>query len=86
MLSLGLVFCLIWLVVPVLQYLFLCLSYIIGAIASILIREWVSPSFHSRQIRLTALFSLTLLVSIASFYLLKVSHPGLPGWVGRPLV
>lgn len=82
MLSLGLIFCLVWLVRPGLPYLLLCLSYIIGAIVSILIREWVAPSFHTRQIRMAALFSLTLLLSVASFYLIKIGHLPSPSWGG----
>lgn len=80
MLGLGLIFCLVWLVLPGLPYLFLCLSYIIGAIVSILIREWVAPSFYTRQIRMAALFSLTLLLSVASFYLTRIGYLPSPSW------
>ncbi|QZZ21418.1 hypothetical protein J5X98_02760 [Leptothermofonsia sichuanensis E412] len=74
MLLLSLILCFAWLILQNWQYLVLCLSYIIGAIASILAREWVSPSPWTHQVRLTALVSLGLLLSGVSFYVVSVGH------------
>jgi multisubunit Na+/H+ antiporter MnhE subunit len=74
MLLLGLILCPVWMVLQSWQYLVLCLSYIVGAIASILVREWLAPSPFTHQIRFTALFSLGLLVSVVSFYLVRTGH------------
>lgn len=56
------------------QYLLLTLSYILGAIASILAREVVSPSVHAQKVRLAALFSLGVLLSTAGVYAVRVLH------------
>jgi hypothetical protein len=74
MLVLAALLCVAWFMLQRWQYLVLCLNYIIGAIASILVREFMAPSPQTRQIRLTAVFSLALLLSLASFYFNKVFH------------
>lgn len=56
------------------QYLVLCLSYIVGAIASILAREVVAPSSQTHTIRLTALVSLGLLVAVVGLYLTRKTN------------
>ncbi len=76
MLLLALAFCGAWFLTQNLFYLILCLSYITGAIASILVRESVAPSAHTHQIRLTALFSLGLLIAVVSFYAAKTGYLG----------
>jgi multisubunit Na+/H+ antiporter MnhE subunit len=57
-------------------YLVLYFSYVIGAIASILVRETIAPSPHSRPIRFTALLSLIVLLSGVGFYTLRTGHLG----------
>ena len=56
------------------QYLILTLSYILGAIASILARETVAPSMHAPKVRLAALFSLVVLASSAGMYAARALH------------
>ncbi|MBL1177117.1 hypothetical protein [Pantanalinema sp. GBBB05] len=53
------------------QYLVLCLSYIVGAIASILAREVVAPSSQTYTIRLTAVASLVVLVAVVGLYITR---------------
>ncbi|MGA7933143.1 MAG: hypothetical protein WCA35_06320 [Kovacikia sp.] len=79
MLILAAVLCVAWFLLQRWQYLVLCLNYIVGAIAVILAREFVSPSPHTHQIRLTAVFSLVLLLSLTGYYFQKVLHfPNMP--------
>jgi hypothetical protein len=61
MLLLAIGLCITWLGLHRWQFLVLSLSYSIGAIASILAREWISPSPHTRWIRFVALASLGVL-------------------------
>lgn len=75
MLILATLLCLTWLERQSWQYLVLCLSYIIGAIASMLVREFVAPSIHARRVRVASLLSLSLLLSALGFYLLQTLHP-----------
>ncbi|UBF26600.1 hypothetical protein K9N68_00880 [Kovacikia minuta CCNUW1] len=74
MLGLASVLCATWFVSQQWQFLLLCLNYIIGAIASILVREFITPSAHTQPIRLTAIFSLVLLLTLTHFYFTKVLH------------
>ncbi len=76
MLLLALAFCGAWFFMQNELYLVLCLSYIVGAIASILVREAITPSAHTRQIRLTALLSLGLLMAGVGFYAAKTGYWG----------
>ncbi|MBE9008279.1 hypothetical protein IQ259_25250 [Fortiea sp. LEGE XX443] len=55
----------VWGITQQLPYIFLCLSYAIGASISILVREAIAPSPQTRVSRLTAL--LLLLVSLYGF-------------------
>lgn len=68
MLLLAMILCMIWLFLQSWQYLVLSLSYITGAIASILVREILRPSAYTRWIRLAALLSIVGLVWLG-FYL-----------------
>jgi hypothetical protein len=72
MLALGL--CVTWWVTQGWPYLTLCISYIVGAITAILASEMVAPSPQTHQVRLTAIGSLVVLLSAASFYLVRVLH------------
>ncbi len=74
MLVLAVILCAAWFVLQSWQLLFLWLSCIIGAIASILVREFMAPSPQTRQIRLAAIFSLALLLSLTSFYFDRAFH------------
>ncbi|MGI0487029.1 hypothetical protein ACN4EK_16435 [Pantanalinema rosaneae CENA516] len=56
------------------QYLVLCLSYIVGAIASILAREVVAPSSQTHTIRLTAVVSLVVLVAVVGLYVTRKTN------------
>lgn len=68
MLLLAMILCMTWLFLQGWQYLVLSLSYLSGAIASVLVREILRPSAYTRWIRLVALVSLVGLVLIG-FYL-----------------
>ena len=68
MLGLSLVLCAAWWIRQDWQYLTLCLSYLFGAIASILVREYVVPSPHTKRVRLTAIACFLSLASAAGFY------------------
>ena len=74
MLLLAAIFCGVWVVLPQWPYLALCLSYIIGATASILVRELVSPSTHTWTIRVVVLAFLGCLISSVSFYITKTAQ------------
>jgi len=74
MLLLALLLCGVWFWLQSWQYLVLCLSYIVGAIASILVREFVAPSAQTHQIRLIAWSSLLLLLLVVGFYVVKTVH------------
>lgn len=74
MLLLAMPLSLIWYLLHSWPYLVLSLSYIVGAIASILVRESISPSSHSQTVRMTAILSLLLLLSGVGLYLAKVGN------------
>ncbi len=74
MLVLAAMFCAVWFVSPQWYYLVLVLSYITGAIASILVRESIAPSSHTQQVRLTAVLSFVLFLSLTSLYVAKTTH------------
>lgn len=74
MLLLAIPLSLIWYLLHSWPCLVLSLSYIVGAIASILVRESISPSSHSQSVRMTAILSLLLLLSGVGLYLAKVGH------------
>lgn len=80
MLLLAMVLCIVWFVLLQWQYLVLCLSYIVGAIASILVREFIAPSTNTRLIRLTAVSSLVLLGSVVALYVTQTNHSALVAW------
>jgi multisubunit Na+/H+ antiporter MnhE subunit len=71
MLGLSLALCAAWWIRQDWQYLTLCLSYLFGAITSILIREWVTPSPHTKRVRLAAIGCFLALASAAGFYFLQ---------------
>jgi hypothetical protein len=80
MLLLAIMLCIAWMGLHSWPYLVLSLSYIVGAIASILARDAISPSAYTRWIRLAALSSLGLLVLIGFALLqetLSLSSTGL---------
>lgn len=68
MLSLALIVFVFWWILQDWQYLVLYLSYILGAIASILVREIIRPSAETTRIRAMAIISLLLLLSGVSIY------------------
>ncbi|NJP11816.1 MAG: hypothetical protein HC866_22025 [Leptolyngbyaceae cyanobacterium RU_5_1] len=68
MLLLAMLICLVWWIQQDWQYLALCLSYMVGAIASILARETVAPSTQAHTIRFTAVLSLVALLSMFGLY------------------
>lgn len=68
MLSLSLIVFMLWWALHDWQYLILYLSYLLGAIASILAREFTTPSSETTRIRLMALVSLLLLLSGMGIY------------------
>lgn len=74
MLVLAMILCVVWWVDQGWPYLTLCLSYIWGAIAAILASEMVAPSPQTHRVRLTAVASLIVLLSAASFYLVRTFH------------
>ncbi len=74
MLLLAAALCAIWFFMPEWQFLILWLSYIVGAIASILVREAITPSIHTKQVRLTAVSSLLLLLSLTLVYVTRAAH------------
>ncbi|EKQ68172.1 hypothetical protein OsccyDRAFT_2691 [Leptolyngbyaceae cyanobacterium JSC-12] len=74
MLFLALIVLGVWWIRQEWQYLVLTLSYILGAIASILARETVAPSIHACTVRLAALISLVALLSSAGVYAVRVLH------------
>ncbi|MEX0272189.1 hypothetical protein AB3R30_23985 [Leptolyngbyaceae cyanobacterium UHCC 1019] len=71
MLGLSLALCAAWWVRQDWQYLILCLSYLFGAIASILMRECVTPSPYTKQVRLTAISCFLVLAAAVGFYFLR---------------
>lgn len=64
MLVLAIALCGGWLLLHGWQYLVLSLSYTVGAIASILAREFISPSPATRLVRIASVGSLLLLILI----------------------
>lgn len=74
MLLLAVVAFLLWWVRQDWQCLVLYVSYLVGTIASILARETVYPSAQSRMVRLTAVGSLVVLVSVTSVCAVKLFH------------
>lgn len=74
MLLLAAVLTLVWLVEQRWPYLVLSLGYIGGAIASMLVRELLSPSPQTWQVRLTALASIAMLTTWLSVYLHRAVH------------
>ncbi|MFM7449557.1 MAG: hypothetical protein ACKO24_13290 [Leptolyngbyaceae cyanobacterium] len=74
MLLLAIPLSLIWYLLHSWPCLVLSLSYIVGAIASILVRESISPSSHSQTVRMTAILSLLLLLSGVGLYLAKAGN------------
>jgi len=73
LLLLALPLLILWLVVDTWPYLALSLSYIVGAIASILVREHLAPSSDSHQVRATAFLSLLSLLTGVGIYLMKTT-------------
>ncbi len=71
MLGLSLALCAAWWIRQDWQYLTLCLSYLFGAIASIVMREWITPSPDAKRVRLTAIGCFFALISAAGFYFLQ---------------
>ncbi len=74
MLLLALAMLAIWWLVSGWPYLLLSLSYLVGAIASILVREAIHPSSNTLQIRWIALVSLVLVFTVFGVYLNKAFH------------
>ncbi len=74
MLLLALAMLAIWWLVSGWPYLVLSLSYLVGAIASILVREAIHPSSNTLQIRWIALGSLVLVLTGFGVYLSKALH------------
>lgn len=75
MLLLAMILCTVWFFLQQWPYLVLCLSYILGAIASILVRELIAPSSNTHMIRLTAASALVVLVSSVALYVTQTVHP-----------
>lgn len=71
MLGLSLMLCAAWWVRQDWQYLALCLSYLFGAIASILVRECIVPSPYTKRVRFAAIGCFLALASAAGFYFLQ---------------
>ncbi|MBM0740218.1 hypothetical protein JOY44_00920 [Phormidium sp. CLA17] len=71
MLALSLTLCAAWWIWQDWQYLTLCLSYLFGAISSILVREWIVPSPYTKRVRLTAIVCFSVLASATGFYFLQ---------------
>ena len=74
MLGLSLALCAAWWIRQDWQCLTLCLSYLFGAISSILVRECVMPSPDTKRVRLTAIGCFLALASAAGFYFLQTTH------------
>lgn len=68
MLGLSLALCAAWWIRQDWQCLTLCLSYLFGAISSILVRECVTPSPYTKRVRLTAIGCFLALSSAAGLY------------------
>lgn len=68
MLALAMALCGVWYWRQQAPYLILCISYILGAIASIMAREWIAPSPQTHRIRLVVGSCLMLLLICVGLY------------------